>query len=235
MNSPRALQLVTLRRTVRIALVAAATLGAGAPTPSDRATTSHRFDDVERWQKIFDDPQRDAWQKPDALIAALAIPPGAAVADLGAGTGYFTRHLAAAVGNQGSVLAIEVEPGLVDHLRARAEREGTANVTPILASAETPRLPRASVDLIVILDTYHHLDQRRTYLPNLRRALRPGGRIAIIDWKPGDLPEGPPADHKLAPEQVRAEMEAAGYRLRAQPELLPYQYVLIFEPAAEAP
>ena len=194
----------------------------------DRATATHRFDDVAYWTKVFDDPKRDAWQKPAELVAALRIPAGATVVDLGAGTGYFARHLSQAVGPDGAVLAVEVEPRMVAFLRDRAEREHLANVAPVLASFDNPRLPRASADLILVADTYHHLDHRRRYLPQLARALRPGGRVAIVDWKPGTLPEGPDPAHKLPPEQVVAEMQAAGFALVGQPDMLPYHYVLIF-------
>lgn len=199
-----------------------------AGTPSDRATASHSFADVDYWSKVFDDPARDAWQKPTELIAALALRPGQSVADLGAGTGYFSRYLAAAVGPDGAVLAVEVEPTLVAHLRQRAEREQLATVVPILASIDNPRLPAGGVDLIFIADTYHHLDHRQRYLPQLRRALRPGGRVAVVDWKPGELPEGPPPDHKLPAEQAIEEMRAAGFELADSLDVLPYQYVLVF-------
>jgi predicted methyltransferase len=217
---------------ISLVLLAAAAQAA-PPTPSDRATATHSFADVAQWSKVFDDPKRDVWQKPRELVAALALPAGATVADLGAGTGYFEPYLAAAVGPTGSVLAVETEPTLVAHLRQRAEQEHLTTVTPLLASFDNPRLPAASLDLLLIVDTYHHLDHRRRYLPQLARALRPGGRIAIVDWKPGKLPEGPEPDHKLPPEQVIAEMQAAGYTLVAQPDVLPYQYFLIFN--AETP
>ena len=198
---------------------------------SDGATTHHRFDNVEFWQSIFDDPKRDAWQLPEKVVAALKVRPGMCVADLGAGTGYFVRHLSAAVGPTGTVLAVEPEPNLVSHLRDRAEKEGTDNVVPILASLDNPRLPTAVVDVILVVDTFHHFDHRRTYLPQLRRFLRPGGRVVIIDWFKRPLPEGPPPDHKLTRDQVVAEMTASGYELSEQPDFLPYQYFLIFQEA----
>jgi ubiquinone/menaquinone biosynthesis C-methylase UbiE len=217
---------------LRLAVVAAiaATVSIAGAGPHD-ATATHRFDDVPYWEKVLDDPARDAWQKPEALVRGLGIEPGMVVADLGAGTGYLSRHLARAVGDDGTVLAVEVEPNLVAHLRTRAEREKTANVVPVLGSAANPRLPAGGVDLIVVVDTYHHVDDRLTYFRSLRRALRPGGRIAIVDWEKRDLPVGPPADHKLAREVVVKEMEAAGWTLAGEPDLLPYQYVLIFRPA----
>ncbi|MBX3026583.1 class I SAM-dependent methyltransferase [bacterium] len=223
---------LTARRRRPAALLVALALLAWATSAradgDDRATATHRFDDVPYWTKVFDDPRRDAWQKPAELVAALRVPAGATVVDLGAGTGYFEPYLSRAVGTDGSVLAVEVEPRLVEWLRDRAERDQLANVTPVLASLGNPRLPRAVADLIFIADTYHHLDHRRRYLPQLARALRPAGRVAIVDWKPGELPEGPEPSHKLAPETVIGEMRDAGFTLVAQPDILPYHYVLVF-------
>lgn len=216
---------------MRVALfVLALTLGgiAFATPPSDRATSDRVFDDVPYWERVFDDPKRDAWQKPAELVAALDVRPGMAVADLGAGTGYFERFLSRAVGPRGTVYALEVEPKLVAHLRARAEREGTANVVPVLTSKTSARLPAGGVDLLLVVDTYHHLDGRVAYMERAADVLRPDGRVVVVDWHKRPLPEGPEMDHKLAEEQVVAEMERAGYRLLARPDVLPYQYVLVF-------
>lgn len=200
------------------------------PGGAHDATARHTFDDVEHWTAIFDAPDRDAWQKPEALVAALGLRPGMRVADLGAGTGYLSRHLSGAVGPKGSVLAIDPEAALVVHLRDRAQRERLANVTPVLASFDDPRIPAGSVDVVLVLDTYHHIDDRLRYFGDLRGALRPGGRVAIVDWQKRDLPVGPASDHKLPRGHVVGEMEEAGYRLVEEPTLLPYQYFLIFEP-----
>lgn len=202
----------------------------GGARDADDATVRHRFDDVAHWTKVFDDPSRDAWQKPAEVVAALELRPGAMVADVGAGTGYFARHLAAAVGPRGTVLAVDVEPALVEHLRERAEREKLANVTPVLGSADDPRLPAGKVDLVLLIDTYHHIDDRIDYARRLRAALAPGGRVAIVDWQKRELPVGPRVEHKLEREQIVGEMTAAGYRLVAEPDLLPYQCFLIFAP-----
>jgi len=218
-------------------LASACALRAEAP-PSDDATSHHDFANVEYWSSVFDDPARDAWQKPRELVAALGLARGNIVADLGAGTGYLSRRLAAAVGPEGTVLAVETEPNLVVHLRERAEREKTPNVVPVLASATEPRLPVGLVDLILVVDTYHHVDDRRTYFRALRRFLRPDGRVAIVDWQKRELPVGPAMDHKLPREQVLDEMQASGFRLAAEHTMLPYQYFLIFaqaEPDADRP
>jgi ubiquinone/menaquinone biosynthesis C-methylase UbiE len=221
---------MTVRRLGRVALFAVlafATTLACAAGPHD-ATARHPFDDVEHWTKVFDDPGRDAWQRPDEIVRALGLRPGATVADLGAGTGYFSRRLAAAVGPDGVVFAVDTEPNLVVHLRARAEREGTANVIPILASAANPRLPPASCDVVLIVDTYHHIDDRLVYLRGLRRVLRSGGRVVVVDWHKRPLPVGPPPEHKLDRAVVVDEMIRSGFRLADEPDVLPYQYLLIF-------
>lgn len=199
-----------------------------AAPPPDAATSDRVFDDVPYWQSVFDDPKRDAWQKPAELVAALELRPGMAVADLGAGTGYFVRWLSQAVGPRGTVYAVEVEPNLVAHLRERAEKEGTANVVPVLTSKASARLPAAGIDLVLIVDTYHHLDGRVAYMRRLADVLQPAGRVAIVDWHKRPLPQGPEMDHKLAREQVVDEMGRAGYRLVAEPDPVPYQYVLVF-------
>lgn len=197
---------------------------------NDDATASHSFADVERWEAIFDAPGRDQWQRPDEIMAAAGLVPGMRVADLGAGTGYLMPHLSRAVGAAGSVLVVEPEPALVTHLRDRAERSSLPNVTPVLASFSDPRLPRAALDRIIMLDTYHHISNRRSYMADLKGALRPGGRVVVVDWRKRDLPVGPPAPHKLPSTQVIAEMDAAGYELVASRESLPYHYLLVFDP-----
>src|SRR5581483_850913 len=226
-----------MKRHLAIAsLVLAVAVGSGraetAPEATGHDATAHQsFADVEHWKSVFDDPKRDAWQKPVELVKALDIRPGATVADLGAGTGYFSRYLAAAVGPDGTVLPVEPEPKLLEYLRDRAEREKTATVIPILGSADNPRLPPRAVDLVLIVDTFHHIDDRIQYFRALRRVLRPGGRVAIVDWQKRALPVGPPMEHKLAREQVVDEMTAAGYTVATEPDVLPYQYVLIFAPS----
>jgi ubiquinone/menaquinone biosynthesis C-methylase UbiE len=208
-------------------LVAATTAVAGS---SHDATSHRRFDDPAYWSKVFDDPARDAWQRPAEVAAALGVRPGQTVADLGAGTGYFTRPLAEVVGPTGTVLAVDVEPNLIAYLRERAAREHLSNVRAVLAAADDPRLPAAGVDAVLVVDTYHHIDDRIGYFSRLRRALRPAGRVAVVDWQKRPLPVGPEMDHKLAREQVVEEMQGAGYRRVDEPTFLPYQYFLVFQP-----
>ncbi|MEA2625381.1 MAG: hypothetical protein QOD06_1426 [Candidatus Binatota bacterium] len=194
------------------------------------ATSHRRFDDVGRWKPIFEDPKRDEWQKPAEVVRALGLEPGTRVADLGAGTGYFMPYLSRAVGPSGTVFEVDVEPNLVVHLRERAEKEKAGNVTPVLASLDDARLPVGAVDMILIVDTYHHLDDRRAYLARLKRSLSSRGRIAVVDWEAGDIPVGPEPEHKLPREQVIEEMRLVGYALTGEPKVIPYQYVLLFRP-----
>lgn len=196
------------------------------------ATASHSFEDVERWTRVFDDPERDSWQLPERLIEFLGVDRGDVVADLGAGTGYFTVRLARAVGDAGQVLAVDIEPALVDHIRERAEKESLPQVVPILGEPDDPKLPEATVDLVLIVDTWHHINDRIAYLEGLSQALSPGGKIAIVDFREGELPVGPPAGHKLSRDAVHEELTEAGWILDSESEDLPYQYVLVFRPPA---
>ena len=207
-----------------------------APSPAEHAdhahdaTVRHAFDDVEKWVKVFDDPERDAWQNPKAVIEKLGISAGMTVADLGAGTGYFSVRLARAVGAQGRVLAIDVEPKLVDYMKERAKKEQLVQMVPRLTSPNDPGLPARGVDLVLIVDTWHHIDDRVNYLAKLAAGLKVGGRVSVVDFKKGDFPVGPPDAHKLAPEAVVDEFRSAGWKMVTRWEELPYQYVLVFTP-----
>jgi ubiquinone/menaquinone biosynthesis C-methylase UbiE len=188
----------------------------------------HHFDPNES-AKSFDDPARDAWQMPDRVIAALNLKRGQSVADIGAGTGYFSVRLAKSDATP-KVYAVDIEPQMVSYLRDRAAKEGLANVAAVQAAADTPNLPEP-VDLVLIVDTYHHIGDREMYFRKLAKSLKPGGRVAIIDFKP-DSPEGPPKEFRFAPEKFKSEMGKAGYKLAAQHDFLPRQQFLIFEVAA---
>jgi len=196
------------------------------------ATMTHSFADVEHWVSVFEDPNRAAWQKPEAVPGILGLRPGDVVADIGAGTGYFNRYLARAVGEAGKVYAADVEPTLVEYMKQRAVREATPQVLAVLAKPDDPLLPAAGVDVIFICNTWHHIDDRLAYLGRLRHALKPSGRLAIVDFQKRELPVGPPPEHKLTRDEVVAELAEAGWELRTESDALPYQYTLIFTPRA---
>ncbi len=187
----------------------------------------HQFQGAEHWARMFDDPARDAWQKPDDVIRALAPASDALVVDIGSGTGYFAVRLARAV-PQGHVYGADIEPDMVRYLAERGRREGLANLTSVEAAPNDPRLPRP-VDLVLVVDTYHHIGERVSYFGRLRQSLRPGGRVAIIDFLP-DAPEGPPRQARIAAAAVKEEMGQAGYGLATEHTFLPYQYFLVFAP-----
>jgi len=218
-----------------MSMLVTALLCAALAAPADEghdATIHHSFDDVAKWVDVFDDPARDAWQKPDAVLAALEVKPGMTVADLGAGTGYFSVRLAKAVGDNGKVLAIDVEPKLVDHIKERAAKANLTQVVAVLAPVDDPTLPARGVDLVLIVDTWHHIDDRLAYLPKLAAGLKPGGRVAVVDFKKGEFPVGPPDAHKLTADAVAAEFRESGWSVAKQWDELPFQYVLVFTPPA---
>ena len=210
--------------TALTALTLAVALPAAAQTPH---THHHSFGDAEKWSKIFDDPERDAWQKPHEVIQALALKPDAIVADIGAGTGYFTMRLAHMT-PKGRVYGMDTEPAMVKHLANRAKQAGLANVTAALAKPGDPSLPEKA-DLILFVDVYHHVEDRERYFRRLQEALRPGGRLAVLDFRL-DSPVGPPKKARIAPERVKEEMKRAGYALMQEHGFLPNQYFLIFRP-----
>ena len=191
-------------------------------------THQHTFGDAGKWAQIFDDPKRDAWQKPHEVIQALALKPDAVIADIGAGTGYFSARLAHMV-PKGRVYAIDTEPAMVKHLAERARREGLKNLTPVAGTTDDPKLPQQS-DLALLVDVYHHIENREAYFRKLAGSLAPDGRLAIIDFRL-DSPEGPPRAARIAPEQVKAELKRAGYELVQEHAFLPNQYFLVFRRA----
>jgi SAM-dependent methyltransferase len=183
----------------------------------------HRFEDAGRWAAVFDDPARDAWQKPDEVVAALRLAPDARVADVGAGTGYFAVRLARAV-PAGKVYAVDIEPDMIAYMEKRAAADGLANLVPVLGAADDARIPEP-VDVVLVVDTYHHIADRAAYFTRLAGSLRPGGRVVIIDFT-AESPLGPPVEHRISAERVVAELGEAGYREVARHDFLPNQYFL---------
>ena len=214
-------------KTVLVATVfslASVAIAAQQAQPAKPSHMDHKFDDPARYAKSFDDPARDAWQMPSRVIDALALKPGMKVADIGAGTGYFSMRLAKSPGV--SVFAVDIEPKMIDYLKQRAAKEQITNVTPVLAAAASPNLPQP-VDVVLVVDTYHHLPNRPQYFRDLKQSLRPGGRVAIVDFRK-DAPEGPPVHFRFTPQQIQDEMTEAGYQLDASHDFLPRQHFLVF-------
>ena len=208
-----------------LALGCAALAPAAAPAQTPH-THRHSFSGAEHWARVFDDPERDAWQKPHQVIETLALPPDAAVADIGSGTGYFAVRLAHFV-PRGRVYAVDIEPDMVKYLAERARREGLDNLSAIAGAPDDARLAQ-KVDLVLLVNTYLHIALREAYFRRLARSLKAGGRVAIIDFN-AQSAVGPPPAVRIAPARVASEMSAAGYRLEAEHRFLPNQYFLIFQ------
>jgi predicted methyltransferase len=165
---------------------------------------------------------RDDWQQPERVVADLALAPGAKVADLGSGGGYFTFRLARAVGPSGRVYAVDVDEGMNEHVADEAAEEGLSNVATVLAAPDDPKLPER-VDLLFTSNTYHHLENRAAYFRAVReRHLAPGGRVAIVEFKPEKF------SHSTARETIEQELTAAGFRLVKAFDYLDRQHFLVF-------
>src|SRR5208283_3910262 len=153
--------------------------------------------DLDEYIARLDDPARDEWQRPDVVLNALGITRTSVVCDVGAGTGYFALRLAK---RAAQVYAVDVEPQLLVLLRDRVSSAGLQNVTPVLGLPHDPLIPSAACDLILIVNVFHHVPDKAAYLRRLQAGLRPGGRLALIDFHKRELPVGPPVDHKFARE-----------------------------------
>ncbi len=182
---------------------------------------------------ILERPERDVYQRPDQVMAALAFRPGERVADIGAGSGYFTRRIAPAVGATGVVWAIDIAPEVLDYLETRARREGLANVRVQKVQPDDPQLPAGGVDTILMVDTLHYVKERGAYAKKLRAGLAPGGRIVVIDFVPKsaeERPWGPPPEQKMSREEVDAAMAEAGLVPARVHDFLTEQFFVEYRP-----
>jgi predicted methyltransferase len=224
------MKISTARIRVAAAVLCIAGLAAGGVHAQHEGHSDHRFNDAQKWAQVFDDRARDAWQKPHEVITALKLAPDAAVADIGAGTGYFAARFAH-MQAKGRVYAVDLEPDMVKHLGERAKKEGLANLTAVLGAPDSPKLP-APVDLVILVDVYHHIGERERYFGKLRDSLKPGGRLAIIDFRM-DASIGPNKAMRIAPERVKSELAKAGYTFAEEHSFLPQQYFLVFKATAK--
>ena len=176
---------------------------------------------------LLEGPDRDAWQRPEQIMDHLGIGEGSIVADLGAGGGWFTIRLARRVGPNGRVYAQDIQPEMIGAIDRRVEREGLKNVQTVLGTPQDPQLP-APVDVVLIVDAYHEMDDPQTLLRNVRQSLRAGGRVGIVEYTRNGHGPGPPMEERVDPERVIRDAEAAGLRLESRGNFLRYQYLLEF-------
>jgi ubiquinone/menaquinone biosynthesis C-methylase UbiE len=190
-------------------------------------TPGHSFEDIDRWVAEFENPERDLRQKPDEVVSALKLKSSDRIADIGAGTGYFTRRFAKSA-SSGTVYAVDLEPNMLRYIAKRARGEGQKNIVPVLALPDSPMLPPSSVDLIFICNTIHHIQNRGAYYAILRESLAPGGRLVVVDFrKDAALAEGPPPEMRLDREELERELSQAGFRLSEEYAFLPDQYFVV--------
>jgi arsenite methyltransferase len=224
--------------TVALTLVCWVAPAAMAPAQHGHAQkdgAQHRGpSDIKEYIESLERPERDQYQKPSQVVEALGLKRGMAVADLGAGSGYFTRRFAEAVTENGKVYAVDVEEEMLTYNRESLEHMHIPYTAEfILARPDNPKLPTEAVDLIFLCNVYHHLDDRAAYFSNIKSALKPGGRVAIVDFyhdeRSGEV--GFPKKHLVPRERVLDEMTKGGYRLVKEHSFLPRQYFLEFVPA----
>jgi ubiquinone/menaquinone biosynthesis C-methylase UbiE len=172
-------------------------------------------------------PDRDAWNRPDQIMDRLLIADGSAVADLGAGGGWFTMRLATRVGPNGTVYAEDVQSQMIDAITRRTARAGLRNVRTVLGTASDPRLP-APVDAVLFNDSYHEVEHPVVMLGNAAKALKPNGRIGIVEFRKDGFGPGPPMEERVDPEQVIRDAQAAGLRLVSRENFPRYLYMLVF-------
>jgi ubiquinone/menaquinone biosynthesis C-methylase UbiE len=179
---------------------------------------------------LLDAPDRDLWQRPDLIMDAMGIADGSVVADIGAGSGWFTIRLARRVGPQGLVYAEDVQQEMINAISRRVSREGFNNVQAKLGTINDPKLPRQSLDAALLVDSFHEVDEkdRVTMLANLAKALKPSGRLGIIDFRLDGTGPGPAPEERVSPDVVVNAANAAGLKLIRQEPFLEYQYFLIF-------
>jgi len=185
------------------------------------------FADTQKYIDFLDRSDRAIWQKPDALIQELHLSGTEKIADVGAGSGYFTFRFAQSL-PRGKVYAIDIEPEMLRHIHHKALTEGVNNIEVIKSTPEDPKVP-ADVDLVFVCDVIHHVKNQKMWLQQLSRQMKRGAHVVVIEFKEGDLPEGPPASVKIPKKKLIALITENNFKLETEKsDFLPYQEFLIF-------
>jgi ubiquinone/menaquinone biosynthesis C-methylase UbiE len=202
----------------------------GAQTPGVHPISGRRFAPVMGYQGAdwLERSERDEEEAPDVALNVLKIPKGASVADIGAGSGFITERLSARVGPAGRVFANDVQPQMLQMLARRLAIRKITNVTLVQGAIDDPKLEPASVDLEIMVDVYHELSQPQSMLRHLREALKPGGRLVLLEYRKEDPTVPIKFEHKMSVAEARMELEAEGFTLAKVDEALPRQHILIF-------
>ncbi len=186
----------------------------------------HHFDDPEKYAERWNDPERDSWQHPEEIIAAMSVSPGATVVDVGAGTGYMVAHLSKAVGESGSVMALDVEEAMVKYIAARKDELGPATILPRKVSSDSPALKPEQVDAVMTLNTWHHISHRDYYARKVFEGLKPGGKFVVVDFEL-DADPGPPKEMRLDAKTIIEELQGAGFSAELVTESMPRHYMVV--------
>jgi arsenite methyltransferase len=186
--------------------------------------------DSKAYISMLENPQRDLEQKPEEVIAAMNLKEGDTLADIGAGSGYFSFRFARKVGDSGRVYAVDINSDMILHMNRRIRDMKLKNVVTVLSDPNDPLLAETSIDRFFICNTWHHVGDRNQYMALMKKMLRPGGQVIVLDYKKEQLPIGPPPEMKMAREEVIREMESGGFKLGKEHTFLPYQYFLVFVP-----
>jgi SAM-dependent methyltransferase len=230
---PRGLVKHPSRISALSAVVIACTLAwtLAAQTPTTHPISGRRFAPVMGWQGAdwLERSERDDEEEPDVALDVLKIAKGAAVADVGAGSGFITERLARRVGPTGKVYANDVQPQMLEMLKRRLERRKITNVELVQGAIDDPRLPKESVDLELLVDVYHEFSQPQAMLRRLREALKPAGRLVLLEYRKEDPSIPIRFEHKMTVAEAKLEVEAEGFTLAKVDESLPRQHILIFQ------
>ena len=211
-------------------LLIPATISAQDAVKRDEQQMHRLHSDPKLYLGALEDPKRDAYQKPQEVMGALGLKAGEVIADIGAGSGYFTFRLTHHVGDRGKVYAVDVSPDMIRHINRRIRELKATNVVSILADPDDPLLPHASVNRFFFSDSWHHIDNQTKYLSLIKKMLKASGEMVMIDFHKKVLPVGPPIHMKIAREDLIKQMQSNGFRLTKEHTFLPYQYFLVFIP-----
>ena len=172
-------------------------------------------------------PEREDEEAPSKAIDALDLKPGMVVADIGAGSGYYSSRIAKRIGPTGRVYATDIQPGMIEILERRIKNEGLTNITPVLGGMDDPRLPEGAIDLAIMVDVYHELQQPQVFLQRLKPAFKPNGRLVLLEFRKED-PKVPILEvHKMSVAEVKQELEAEGFVLDKVIDVLPWQHIIV--------
>ncbi len=222
--------MTSMRSPVALALVMLSVATVAAQSPGVHPISGRRYAGVMGYQGAdwLERSEREIEEEPEVALNAIGLDPGQTVADVGAGSGYFTVRMARRVGPKGRVYANDLQPEMLAMLASRLKKDNIPNVTLVQGTVDDPKLPAASLDLILMVDVYHEFSQPQIMLRRMREALKPGGRLVLLEYRQEDPAVPIRPEHKMSVAGAKLEVEAEGYTLSRVDSALPRQHILIF-------